>query len=80
MIFTAIHEVSCSFSVVRRQFYSVSMTATANVNVNLNNIKNLRDLSSAVGNARPTKILRTGCVSKATDEDVRIKLFVFIRR
>eukprot|EP01036_Dinobryon_divergens_P030570 gene30570-39835_t len=46
------------------------MTATANINVNLNNIKNLRDLSSVVGNARPTKILRTGCVSKASDEDI----------
>eukprot|EP01035_Chromulina_nebulosa_P031866 gene31866-42507_t len=69
VIITALHEVLCRSS-VRRQFYSVSMTATANINVNLNNIKNLRDLSSVVGNARPTKILRTGCVSKASDEDI----------
>ena len=71
VLFTALHEVLCGSS-IRRQFYSVSMTATANINVNLNNIKNLRDISSVVGNARPTKILRTGCVSKASDEDVSI--------
>jgi hypothetical protein len=71
VIITVLHEVLCRSS-VRRQFYSVSMTATANININLNNIKNLRDLSSVVGNARPTKILRTGCVSKASDEDVSI--------
>ena len=46
------------------------MMSTTTVNVNLESIKNLRDLSSALNNSRPNRILRTGCVSKATDEDV----------
>ncbi len=75
MIATAIHEVMGSS--VRQQFYSISMAVTANTNINLVNIKNLRDLSNVVENARPTKILRTGCVSKATDEDV-MNIFIYI--
>lgn len=43
---------------------------TSSVNINLSNIKNLRDLSTAIPNAYSSKILRTGCVSKASDDDV----------
>lgn len=39
-------------------------------NVNLNNVKNLRDIASAMPNAISTKIMRTGCVSKASDDDI----------
>jgi hypothetical protein len=47
------------------------MGTATNANVNLKNVKNLRDISSAMPNVLSTKIMRTGCVSKASDDDVR---------
>mmetsp|Transcript_28457 Transcript_28457/g.47825 ORF Transcript_28457/g.47825 Transcript_28457/m.47825 type:complete len:338 (-) Transcript_28457:126-1139(-) len=42
----------------------------SNVNVKLDNVKNMRDLSTAAPGIAPAKIIRTGCVSRATSDDI----------
>jgi hypothetical protein len=43
-------------------------------NVKLDGILNLRDLSTVSNKVKPNKLIRTGCISKASDKDV---LFLF---
>jgi hypothetical protein len=50
---------------------------SSSININLNNVKNMRDIASVSSNIKSTKILRTGCVSKASDDDVRF-IFIYI--
>mmetsp|Transcript_13358 Transcript_13358/g.22256 ORF Transcript_13358/g.22256 Transcript_13358/m.22256 type:complete len:294 (-) Transcript_13358:1933-2814(-) len=42
----------------------------SNVNVKLDNVKNMRDLSTAAPGIAPARIIRTGCVSRATSDDI----------
>ena len=47
----------------------------SSINYKLDNIKNMRDVSTAVsGRIKPAKIFRTGCVSKASDSDKKCVL------
>lgn len=47
-------------------------SASVNVNVKLDNVKNMRDISTVRTSSyiKPNKVIRTGCVSRASDNDV----------
>ena len=65
-----------------QQQLSSSSPASVNVNVKLDNVKNMRDIgtvrtsssSSSSSYIKPNKIIRTGCVSRASENDVSIIL------
>jgi hypothetical protein len=47
------------------------MVDASAINLPLENVKNMRDMSTASDLIAPARIIRTGCVSKATTGDVR---------
>ena len=56
-----------------------SYSSSSSINVKLDNVKNMRDISTAKSSyIKPNKIIRTGCVSKASDEDVRVCHYIII--
>ena len=55
----------------------LSSPASVNVNVKLDNVKNMRDISTVRTSSsyiKPNKVIRTGCVSRASENDVSIVL------
>ncbi len=60
-----------------QQQLSSSSPASVNVNVKLDNVKNMRDISTVRTSSsyiKPNKVIRTGCVSRASENDVSIIL------
>lgn len=56
---------------------SSSSPLSSNVNVKLDNVKNMRDISTVRTSSsyiKPNKVIRTGCVSRASENDVSIVL------
>ena len=53
------------------QKIAFSLSSTSSVNIELENVKNMRDMTTAYEKMLSSKIIRTGCVSKASESDVR---------
>lgn len=49
---------------------SLTLYSTSSVNIDLDNVKNMRDMTTAYEKMLGSKIIRTGCVSKASDTDI----------
>jgi hypothetical protein len=62
-----------AISSTQQQLSSSPLSSTSiNINIKLDNVKNMRDISTVRISSyiKPNKVIRTGCVSRASDNDV----------